>query len=177
MDMADPQALSLDVATTSDAALLSNLLELYAYDLSEVFPHVELGPDGRFGYPALSRYWAEPERRFAYIIRCEGRVAGFALATRGSPVSDDPSVFDVAEFFVLRRYRRQGVGRRAAILLWNHLPGKWTVRVSEANHDGLAFWREAIAGTAGDLMTETTRTGPRTAWRVYHFECTAARER
>ena len=175
--MPDPHAVSLHVATTSDAALLSNLFELYAYDLSEVLPDAELGPDGRFGYPALPRYLSEPGQRFAYIIRCEGRVAGFALVTRGSPVSDDPLVFDVAEFFVLRRYRRHGVGRCAAMQLWNRFPGKWTVRVAEGNHDGLAFWCKAIAEAAGDTMTESTRTGPQRTWRVYHFECAAERKR
>ena len=110
---------TLDSATLADAELLSNLLELYTHDLSAAFPNVQLGPDGRFGYDKLPRYWTEPDRRFPFLIRCDGRVAGFALATRGSPVVADPNVFDVAEFFVLRQYRRSGVGREAAFLLWN----------------------------------------------------------
>jgi predicted acetyltransferase len=117
--MAAPHDIVLDVATLADATLLSNLLELYAHDLSAAFPSVELGPDGRYGYRDLALYWSEPERRFPFLIRCDSRVAGFALAQRGSPATDDPDVFDVAEFFVLRRYRHSGVGRRAAILLWN----------------------------------------------------------
>jgi len=40
---------SLDQASEGDSVLLSNLLELYIHDMSEVFPHVQLGPDGRFG--------------------------------------------------------------------------------------------------------------------------------
>jgi predicted acetyltransferase len=163
--------MSLDAATSADAVLLSNLFELYAYDLSDVFPTVELGPDGRVGYPALHLYWSEPERRFAFLIRYAGRVSGFALVTRGSPLTEDPEVLDVAEFFVLRRYRRRGVGRRAARLLWDRLPGKWTVRVAEGNSDGLAFWRDTIAEATGDRMTESTRSVPPTTWRVYHFDC------
>ena len=38
--------------------MLSNLLELYVHDLSEIFP-VEIGPEGRFGYETLRLYWAE----------------------------------------------------------------------------------------------------------------------
>ena len=57
-------------------------------------------------------------------------MAGFSFVTRGSPASDDPETLDVAEFFVLRGWRRSGVGRRAAPLLWDRLPGPWTVRVS-----------------------------------------------
>src|SRR4051812_22354234 len=100
--MAEPHEVVLDVATPADATLLSNLLELYIHDLSAAFPNVELGADGRFGYAKLPLYWSEPERRFPFLIRCGSCVAGFALVTRGSPASDDPNVFDVAEFFILR---------------------------------------------------------------------------
>ena len=74
---------SLDAATAADDTLLANLLELYIHDLSAAFPDVALGPDGRFGYPPLPLYWSEPDRRFAYLIRVDGRTAGFVLATRG----------------------------------------------------------------------------------------------
>ena len=122
-------AVSLVAATPADATLLANLLELYIHDLSGVFD-VTLGADGRFGYPRLPLYWSEPDRRFAFLIRCDERVAGFALATRGSPAVSDPDVLDVAEFFVMRRYRRSGVGRAAAFLLWNRIAGNWLIRAA-----------------------------------------------
>ena len=165
----------LDLAVASDAALLANLLELYIHDLSDVFPNVELGPDGRFGYHPLPLYWSEPERRFALLIRCGGRVAGFALVTRGSPAVEDPAVLDVAEFFVLRRYRRAGVGRRAAHLLWKSLPGKWTVRVSEGNPGALSFWTRAVVEFTNGAATESTRPGSPNAWRVFAFDSSTGR--
>jgi predicted acetyltransferase len=168
--MVHPQEIALDVATFSDAPLLSNLLELYIHDLSEAFPDIELGADGRFGYPTLPLYWSEPERRFAFLIRCDGRVAGFVLVTRGSPAIEDPDILDIAEFFVIRRYRRSGVGRRAAFLLWNRLPGKWTVRVSEGNRGALPFWSGVIAEFTNGTATESTLPGYPNAWRVFSFE-------
>lgn len=159
----------LRAATPADAPLLSNLLELYIHDLSAIFPNVELGADGRFGYPKLPLYWSEPERRFPFLISCDGRVAGFALATLGSPASDDPSVYDVAEFFVLRRYRRHDVGRHAALLLWATLPGRWTVRVSEGNPGALAFWTRIVADFTSGAVTESRKDGSPHAWRVYAF--------
>jgi predicted acetyltransferase len=150
--------------------LLSNLLELYIHDLSVVFPHGELGADGRFGYTRLPLYFGEPDRRFPFVIRSEGRVAGFALAKRGSPVVPDPDVLDVAEFFVLRKYRRSGIGRQAAFLLWNRLPGRWTVRVSEGNSGALDFWRDAIAAYTHGALTESAMDGEPHAWRVFLFE-------
>src|SRR4051812_18727081 len=111
-DMVDSHTVVLDVAQLHDAPLLANLLELYIHDLSAAFPHIELGADGRFAYPKLPLYWSEPERRFPFLIRCGAGVAGLALVTRGSPATEDPDVFDIAEFFVIRGHRRSGVGRR-----------------------------------------------------------------
>jgi predicted acetyltransferase len=164
------QEIVLAVATAADDPLLSNLLELYIHDLSGVFPNIEVNAEGRFGYPKLPLYWSEPERRFAFLIQCDGRVAGFALVTRGSPASEDPDVLDIAEFFVLRRYRRSSVGRRAAFLLWNRLSGKWIVRVSEANLGALPFWSGVITEFTHGTVTEFKRPGQPNDWRVFSFE-------
>ena len=138
-----PTGVMLQRATPDMAPVLGNLLELYVHDLSDVFP-IELGPEGRFGYDKLPLYWAEPAVRHAFLIKHGGHLAGFAFATRGSPASENPEDLDVAEFFVLRGHRRSGVGRRAAMALWDAVPGHWVVRVSEANRAGLPFWSDVI---------------------------------
>jgi predicted acetyltransferase len=167
--MRDAEPVRLERATRADHTLLTNLLELYIHDLSEVFP---IAPDreGRFGYPRLPSYWSEPDRRFAFLIRVGSDIAGFALATIGSPLSSDPTDLDVAEFFVLRGQRRAGVGRRAAFALWDQLPGQWIVRVSEGNHAGMAFWPEAVSAyTSGDF-TQTHAPGTPHAWCVFRLQ-------
>ncbi len=166
--MLDSKAVALEVATPATAPLLSNLLELYLHDLSEAFP-IEVGADGRFGYEWLPSYWSEPEKRFAFLIRSGAQPAGFALVTRGSPVTDDPEHLDVAEFFVLRRYRRAGIGRQAAFLLWKRHPGQWVVRVSEANRAGLPFWRAAVQEYTSGTFSESERAGDPHGWRVLTF--------
>jgi predicted acetyltransferase len=150
--MSDSNDVAIEQATSRDANLLSNLLELYIHELSGAFPHLEVGEDGRFGYRRLPLYWSEPESRFAFVIKWQGRIAGFAFATRGSPASDDPSTLDVAEFFVLRQYRRRGVGSHGAHLLWKRLPGRWTVRASSGLPSAVDFWRRTVSDVAeGDL--------------------------
>ena len=166
--MNDSSEVILEPATLRDAAVLSNLLELYSHDLSDVFA-LEPGVDGRFGYEKLPLYWSEPESRLPFLIRAGTRLAGFALVTRGSPASGDRNDCDIAEFFVLRRHRRHGVGRRAAILLWNRLAARWTVRVSEGNQEGLRFWVNAIAEYTSGTAIETMRSGSPHAWRVFSF--------
>ena len=161
--------ISLEPATAADAGLLANLLELYIHDMSEFFT-VEIGADGLFGYGKLPLYWSEPERRFAFLIRCGGKVAGFALVTRGSPASDDPDDLDLAEFFVLRRLRRGGVGRCAATLLWDRMPGRWIVRVSLGNRPALPFWEDVISGYARGAFEQSERAGGEHGWRVFSFD-------
>ncbi len=171
--MTADQAVSLDDATPADATLLANLLEQYAHDLRSVFPDVAVGANGRFSYPMLPLYWSEPELRWAFLIRCDGDVAGFVFARRGAPAAlHDPGVFEVAEFFVLSQHRRRGVGRRAALLLWNKLPGKWTVRVAEGNLNGLSFWRSVTTEAASGPVGESKDTAGATDWRVYTFDVT-----
>jgi predicted acetyltransferase len=160
-------------ASSADARLLENLLELYVHDLSEIF-QVAPGEDGRFGYEKLPLYFSEPARRFPFLIRFDGRIAGFAFVTRGSPVSDDPNVLDVAEFFVLRGYRRFGVGRRAAFLLWDRLPGDWVVRVSEANRAGIPFWNAAVRDYTRGAFAASQRPGSPHPWRVLTFKSPGA---
>jgi len=169
-DVSDPHDTRLEVAGQADAPLLANLLELYLHDLSAAFPGIQLGADGRFGYPWLPLYWSEPDRRFPFLIRDHGRVVGFVLVTRGSPASQDPAVLDIAEFFVLRQQRRTGVGRRAARRLWDRMPGRWVVRASEGNTGAIPFWRAVVAEYSGGTATVTQRPGNPHLVRVFHFD-------
>ena len=165
--MTDRTDVRLERATPDMRGLLAQLLELYSHDLSDVFG-LDVGDDGRFGYPKLDEYWASPRTHHAFVFRYRARVAGFALVTRGSPLSGDPSCLDMAEFFILRRYWRIGVGRLAACALWATLPGCWTVRVSEANAPAMAFWESVVRHT-GNNCTEESRESDGRRWRVYSW--------
>lgn len=144
---------SLRPIASEEESTLANLLELYCHDLSIYFP-VHVGANGRFGYKALPSYFASDPRRFAYFTWADGKLAGFVLATRGSPVATREDALDVAEFFVLRSYRKQGVGEQAAGLLWNTVRGHWTVRVATSNQPALAFWRRAVQRYTGKTPDE-----------------------
>ena len=164
--MANEPDVRLVPGAPDDAPLLANMMELYLHDLSEAFP-IELGPDGRFGYENLSLYWSEPERRFPFFVRLGDRLAGFVLIAREP---DHPPKHDVAEFFVLRRYRRFGIGRRAAVLAWDRFPGSWTVRVSLGNAGAIPFWSRVIEDYTGGAASQFDRPGEPNDWRVFAFE-------
>ena len=52
------QRVVLEVATVAETKLLGNLLELYIHEMTDAFPHIEIGTDGRFGYRRLPLYWS-----------------------------------------------------------------------------------------------------------------------
>src|SRR5262249_53587201 len=126
-----PLHVELIPATREQQQVLANLLELYVYDFSELLS-LDTQEDGRFGYKHLPLYWSEAGRH-PFLARVDGKLAGFVLVKRGPGVSCNEVVWDIAEFFVLRRYRRHGVGMRVAHEVWRRFPGTWEVRVREGN--------------------------------------------
>jgi predicted acetyltransferase len=149
-----PANLSFQLASKKARALLENLAQLYSYDFSEVL-EMHVDEDGRFGSVDLAPYWVD-EWRHPFLLRVDGKVAGFALISEQSKITGKRGVFDVTELFVLRRFRRHGVGRAAAFAAFDRFAGTWEVRQREENPDATAFWRRTIDEyTRGDY--EETR--------------------
>ena len=132
--------------------ILANLLELYSHDFCE-FTHLEIGPDGRFGYRDLDLYWTDPDR-LPFLLYVDNRLAGFALINAFHRDGIDAVVWDMTEFFILRGYRGQGVGTEAAHQAWRRFPGHWEVRVMATNEPAYRFWYRTIESFAGDDFLE-----------------------
>jgi len=155
-------------ATPADRARLENLLELYVHDFSEILGYTP-GEDGRFGYPRLATYW-DGSDRFPLLIRADTRLAGFALVSRGSHISGDPTIIDMTEFFVVRGLRRRGVGVAAALRVFGSLAGTWEVRVLDRNAGAQPFWQRAVSTfTQGRFESFPWRSEPERTWRVFRF--------
>jgi predicted acetyltransferase len=161
-------SLELIPAAPEDESTIGNLLELCAHDFSE-FHQVELDANGRFGYNRLPLYWIEPGR-YPFLIKVDGRLAGLVLIKRGSEISDDQAVWDVGEFFVVRAYRRRGIGMNIAHNLWKSFPGRWEVRVMQSNCAALKFWQHAIATYTGGEIRPALFKKNGDCWRVFAFE-------
>jgi predicted acetyltransferase len=148
-------------ATQADEPVLAALAELYQYDFTE-FTEEDIGDDGRFGSGWLARYWTEPDR-YAFFARADGKLAGFALVRRGSELGVTPLPWDMVEFFVMRKYRRHGVGRVMATAVFDRFRGSWQVREMANNSRSHAFWRRIIGDYTQRRYEE--RTYDEDAWR------------
>ena len=119
------------------------LWQLYLYDFSEM-DGADVGEDGRYGNSIhLGEYRRDP-RRHPYFVRVDGKLAGFVLVHRHGRLIDDPDVTRMSEFFVMRKYRRRGVGELVATRIFGQFPGRWEVWEIERNVVAQAFWRRVI---------------------------------
>jgi predicted acetyltransferase len=155
-------------ATRDQKPILANLLELYIHDFSEFVP-LNLAPDGRFGYPRLPLYWSDPHRH-PFLLRADHNLVGFALVKRGSEISGDHSIWDLAEFFILRAYRKRGLGTAAAHEVLQRFPGLWEVRVLPANVPACLFWQRAISRFTGRPIQPAVVESGGKSWQLFSFE-------
>jgi predicted acetyltransferase len=116
------------------------MMELYLYDFSE-YEDSDLDEHGYFTYGDLDYFWHEPTHA-AFLVTAEGKLAGFVLVD--DEVKLDGNERSITEFFVMRKYRRMGVGRHIAHEVFNRLPAAWEVAVLERNRPAQEFWRKVI---------------------------------
>lgn len=164
--MASASADRLDIAPAraEECEVLANLFQLYIHDFSEQWAGTargELEADGRFAPYPLDAYWREPAR-IPLLFRVAGHLAGFALINDHAH-SGRPAARNMAEFFVVRKHCRAGIGLAAARLIFRRYPGQWEVAVARTNPGALAFWRKAIGESGFAREIEEFETdGP--AW-------------
>lgn len=163
-------------ALPSQAHIIQNLMQLYVHDFSEQWSGVErgeLGDDGLFPeYPHLESYW----RKNGYVplvIKLGGHLAGFALINDHSH-SGLPVERNMAEFFIVRKHRRGGVGTAVAHTIFSRYSGHWEAAVARRNVVALRFWRNAIRQhpSACEIEEKNIETaewnGPILRFRIAH---------
>lgn len=149
--------IKLQPASLTDKPVLRNLLELCQHDYSE-YNHEDVDEHGLFGYKYLDHYWTEPDR-YAFLIQADSKLAGFVLVRAIGP-RDVPLTYSIAEFFIMRKYRRQGVGKQVAWSIFDQFPGEWQIYQEPGNLPAQHFWRRIIHEyTQGNYTDENLQTG------------------
>jgi hypothetical protein len=99
--------LDIQFAGRDDFAALEQLLELYQYDLSDIWPQ-DIDVSARYGFD-LTRH-RRAERSRAYIARSGAQYVGLALVAPAIVTRTEGSWME--QFFILKRYRRTGPAGR-----------------------------------------------------------------
>jgi predicted acetyltransferase len=151
--------IQLQAATREQANILGNLLQFYLYDFSVYFcdaPDGYVEKDGLFdpGFD-LNRYF-DQAGYWAYLARVEKQWAGFALISdRADQAPPGTPGRSVDEFFVMRCFRRKGIGRAMAFQIFDTYRGFWQIGAIEPNLPAQNFWRVAISAYTGGRYRES----------------------
>ena len=132
----------LKKAKFKDRKTFKNLLEKYFYEFSQ-YDALELNKRGLYGYKWLKQYWTD-KNRFAYFIEADKKLAGFLLVNNVPEIAEREMDFSMAEFFIIYRYRRSGVGKKAFFEAVNLHRGKWQLKYHPKNLGSAHFWTKVI---------------------------------
>ena len=124
------------------AELIRNLYQFYAYESSD-WEQEDVEVDGRFYIHEehLIRYWQEPQWS-ANLILVDGFIAGFLLIERSEFAA--LNALELADLFILKRYRRKGIGRAIASQVLMSGESDWLVRFYDQDETAQAFWRAVL---------------------------------
>ncbi|MGF9698496.1 GNAT family N-acetyltransferase [Paenibacillus sp. MABNR03] len=139
--------------------VIKNLMQFYIYDFSE-FVQCDVEDDGLFGaYPYLDDYWNEVDHRFPYVIKQDDKYIGFVLVR--SIESEERNYFSIAEFFIMKKYRKAGIGKAVAKQIFDTHKGHWEVYQLESNEPAQQFWNKVIHDYTQGNFTDRVEDGRR----------------
>ncbi|KTD72462.1 GNAT family N-acetyltransferase [Legionella tucsonensis] len=144
-------------ATLEDYPTIQNLGRFYVYDMSEYLGNQagwEIPEDGLYECIDFKKYW-QNENSFPFVVRYENELVGFVIVDKKG---SEPGVdFNMAQFFVVRKFKNKGIGQYIAEQCFKKFPGIWEVMVMPGNEGAYRFWRATMKHYSGNNFTEYTR--------------------
>ncbi len=149
-------AVELIPAGEADRDVLQAMGRFYVYDMSE-YTGWSCPPNGLYECADFGPYWSEPGAH-CFFVEVAGERAGFVLIDRNGTLPH--TEFNVAEFFVLRKFKGRGIGRIAARMIFDRFRGPWEVMQLLDNNGAIAFWRRVIGAYTTGRYDEAHRYAP-----------------
>ena len=134
-------------ASADEQQIIGNLIQLYSYEFSTLCD-TDVEYDGLFDWDGLEDYWNDTSLH-PFLCKVKQKIAGFALIQRLSVVTGATNVWDMEDFFILEKYKRNGVGSAMLSELFREFTGQWEIRVLNGNNRALEFWNHVISKQCG----------------------------
>lgn len=156
-------------ASVEQSSIIAQLYELYTYEMTDL-ADFDINEDGFYRYSDLPYYWQD-SNKYPFLIWVNKKLAGFVLIQKGSPIDENPDIWDIAEFFIMRKFRKQGIGQFVAKYIWSRYKGPWQVRVWDNNIVAHAFWNNVIQEFVKKPIEPTKCTYPgHDGLLIYRFD-------
>lgn len=137
----------LERVSESTRQTLWNLLQYMLFETSPSGKNVA-NEDGSFDYKYFDDYFTDNDRD-AYLIRSEtGELMGFVMINQY--FQKVKTGHSIAEFLVLPRFRRNGVGSEVAKRCFAMYPGNWEVGPADGSESAYKFWKAVIDEITGE---------------------------
>jgi predicted acetyltransferase len=105
--------------------------------------------------------WFANDQSHPLLILKGSEPVGFALVSRPRIVAagETSANYHMSEFFVRKPFRRAGIGRNAATLIFDRFAGHWEIVEYLRNPGAVTFWRRVLTLYTKGLFTEHSRNG------------------
>ncbi|MDF2538259.1 MAG: hypothetical protein K0S76_1280 [Herbinix sp.] len=132
--------ITLRFAAPEEKLIIHNLYSLYLHDLSEFTDDIEPDEQGLLLWDSEDLYWEKPSLH-PFLIFAQEKPIGFILLSE-PPYVKEGCNYCIQEFFILRKYRNKGVGKKAVNQLLQNYKGIYCIIILERNTNALSFWRK-----------------------------------
>jgi aminoglycoside 6'-N-acetyltransferase I len=147
-------------ALPSEYPILRNLYPLYLHDLSEFGDGYAIDGQGTWQPDYLPTWLSESEQVHPLLFRLDGLPVGFAFVAQAPfPYMTPGRDYQLSEFFIIRSKRRHGLGRQAALDIFNRFRGVWEMAQLRSNYAAIAFWHRLISEYTRGRFVETLLNG------------------
>ncbi|MGE3317917.1 MAG: GNAT family N-acetyltransferase [Candidatus Berkiella sp.] len=144
-------------ATLDDYPIIQNMGRFYVYDMSEYVKDGDwaIPQNGLYECIDFKKYWLD-ENAWPFLIHYQQELAGFVIVDKKG--ADPKTDYNMAQFFILRRFKGQGVGKHIAKMCFNQFKGRWEVMVIPNNSGAYQFWKRTIKEYSTGKYTESKET-------------------
>ena len=136
---------------------IQNMARFYTYDISEYMGNEagwEMPENGLYDCLDFKKYW-QTDTAYPFLIRYKTEIAGFVIVDKKG--SDEEVDFNMAQFFIIRKFKGKGIGKFVAYHCFDRFKGVWEVMIIPGNDGAYQFWKSIITKYTHANFTESTR--------------------
>jgi predicted acetyltransferase len=120
-------------ATETNTHIYHNLIQCYEAE----FSHITGKKPNASGLFELDTHLGDDT--LGFLLEIDNTPAGIAAIR-----CKEAHAYEVCEFYVVSRFRKNGIGMKFAHAIWKSYPGEWEIKQIQGAEYATAFWRKTI---------------------------------